>query len=560
MSCCVKAAARMNGLKGYVGAPRSSLIDLPLAGTECPVPLEGTPDFIAGYPHQESVLQLLAERWNVPTDMLLLTAGADEAIDRACRAFVDPGARVVTTTPTFEMIAHFAALAGGVVDTVPWLTGSLPVDALIRKAHGAALLVIVTPNNPTGTAATREEIRHIASALPSTLILVDAAYGEFVDDDYALGNIAGSNILHLRTLSKAWGAPGLRIGYSVAHPFVIDRMRAAGGPYTIAHPSLVFAEDWLCDHADDARVYCDRIREERTLLREVLISLGVDVEPSQANFVLARTPRAKWLVDSLASLGISTRHFPHVENAVRITCPGDGVQFERLCLALRASLAPEAIIFDLDGVLADVSTSYRQAIIQTVASYSVPVTAEDIQNAKARGNANNDWVLSLRLIQGRSVYAEFEDVKERFEAYYQGTEHTPGLHTTEKLLGDAAFLNRLKKHVRLGMVTGRPRRDAERFLNLHGLRDCFESLVCMEDAELKPDPAPVRLCLEQLGVQAAWMIGDTPDDAVAARGAGVIPVGVLPPGDAPEILRQGLETVGVARILDDVNQLEGLLP
>ncbi len=83
-------------------------------------------------------------------------------------------------------------------------------------------------------------------------------------------------------------------------------------------------------------------------------------------------------------------------------------------------------------------------------------------------------------------------------------------------------------------MTGRPRVDADRFLERTGIAGCFRTVVTMEDAPIKPDPTPVRLALERLGVATAWMVGDTPDDTRAARGAGVLPMGVVAPGDDPE--------------------------
>ena len=112
----------------------------------------------------------------------------------------------------------------------------------------------------------------------------------------------------------------------------------------------------------------------------------------------------------------------------------------------------------------------------------------------------------------------------------------------------------------LALVTGRPRRDAERFLERFGLADLFDVVVTREDAALKPDPAPVRLALERLGVERAWMVGDTPDDLVAARGAGVLPLGVVPPGADPSRTRTTLEAAGAARVLSRTEDLTALLP
>ncbi len=96
------------------------------------------------------------------------------------------------------------------------------------------------------------------------------------------------------------------------------------------------------------------------------------------------------------------------------------------------------------------------------------------------------------------------------------------------------------------------------FLERFGLLDALSALVTRDDAALKPDPAPVLKALEIMGVTRAWMLGDTPDDLAAARGAGVVPIGVIAPGDDPGRARERLSRA--ARILDKTTDLEEMLP
>jgi phosphoglycolate phosphatase-like HAD superfamily hydrolase len=111
----------------------------------------------------------------------------------------------------------------------------------------------------------------------------------------------------------------------------------------------------------------------------------------------------------------------------------------------------------------------------------------------------------------------------------------------------------------LAVVTGRPRDEARWFLEREGLAGCFRAVVCMEDAPRKPDPAPVRLALARLGVRAAWMVGNTPDDIRAAAGASVIPFGVVAPGDDLAATSAALTEAGAVRVLNQVIDLEELL-
>lgn len=220
---------------------------------------------------------------------------------------------------------------------------------------------------------------------------------------------------------------------------------------------------------------------------------------------------------------------------------------------------PEVLLFDLDGVLADVSRSYRQAILETAAALGVRVEAEAVRAAKAAGNANNDWELTWRLLTAAGVRISLAEVTARFEALYQGSAEAPGLRQTETLLVAPAWLEQLAARLPLGVVTGRPRRDAERFLAQHGVDGAFHALVCMEDAPAKPDPAPVRLALRALGATRAWLIGDTPDDVRAALAAGVTPLGIAAPGDDAERAAQTLRDAGAACVLGRLDELSELL-
>jgi HAD superfamily hydrolase (TIGR01548 family) len=219
---------------------------------------------------------------------------------------------------------------------------------------------------------------------------------------------------------------------------------------------------------------------------------------------------------------------------------------------------PEALLFDLDGVLVDVSRSYRRAIVETARSFGVRLTAERVAAAKRAGDANNDWVVTRRLVAAAGVDAPLDEVTRRFEALYQGDGARPGLCEDERPLCDRALLEALARRRPLGVVTGRPRRDALAFLERFGLGGLFGAVVTMEDAPAKPSPAPVRLCLERLGVGHAWLVGDTPDDVRAARAAGVVPLGVVAPGDARRDAEAALFAAGAARVLGSLDELAGL--
>jgi histidinol-phosphate aminotransferase len=557
----------------YTGAPPDPLIDLKLDSNESlsPVPpLDDIPWSNGDWqPHRylrtTNVEAALARRLGLEPDRVVVTAGADDAIERTVRAVCRPGCKAIVTVPAFEVLERYVRLAGGTLIRVPWWQHEFPVAEVLSSATpDTALVFVVSPNNPTGAVASQAAVEELARCLPHALILVDHAYVEYAEPehDLTLSALALPNVVVFRTFSKAWGAAGLRVGYALGDPRVMRWLRTLGQPYPVAAPSLAMVDRLLRRNAAPPFDTVAKVQQNRQRLGDVLAGLGVKSLPSHANFVLARFDDSVWIRRALVSLGIGVRPFPgrgELEPWLRITVPGDDDAFARLERGLRTVLAPDALLFDLDGVIADVSASYREAIRRTASSFGVALEAADIARAKAAGRANNDWELTHRMMADRGVTASLDDVVARFEAIYQGSGGTAGLHLTETLLTEPDTLRRMAAHRPLGIVTGRPRTDACRFLQRHGISDCFAELVTMEDGPAKPDPAPVLLALEKLGARHAWMLGDTPDDVVAARAAGVLPIGVLAPGDST-VTRAALASAGAARVLTDLGQLEGVLP
>jgi histidinol-phosphate aminotransferase len=518
------------------------------------------------YPVLGALEPLIAGRLGVPEALVLVTGGADDALERTVRSVCAPGSKAIMTTPSYGMIRRFIRIAGAELVEIPWWRDDFPIEAVLERADDTtALVCVVSPNNPTGAVASRDAFRRLLEALPRTLVLLDQAYVDFCDPVYDLTSVALEypNAIVVRTLSKAWGAAGLRVGYAFGDPRVVDWMRRIGLPFPVSAPSLAMAATMLADGDGPGSRRIKAIRQQRDELSGVLVELGAEVLPSQGSFVFARFADAGRVWSSLHALGIAIRAFhgrPDVEGWLRITLPGDEGNFSRLTQALRTVLAPEALIFDMDGVLADVSGSYREATLQTAATFGVEITIQDIEAATAEGNANDCWVLTCRLMAERGVDRPLAEVKMRFEEIYQGTEAEPGLRRTERLLLEPAELQALGKRLPLAVVTGRPRADADRFLTERGIAGCFQTVVTMEDAPIKPNPAPVRLALERLGVATAWMVGDTPDDLRAARSAGVLPIGVVAPGDDPEPTAASLQRAGAATVLPDIRKILEVLP
>lgn len=345
-------------VRAYQPARPLAPCDLRLDGNEGATPpadllreaLAGIDGIARRYPAPQRLAPLFAKRFGVEAERVLVTAGADDALDRICRAMLAPGRSAVIHTPTFEMIDRYVLLAGGDARAVPWTSGSFPRDAM-REAidETTALVFVVTPNNPTGGCAPAADILALADAAPHALVVADLAYVEFADEDPTPALLARPNIVVTRTLSKAWGLAGLRVGCALGAAEVIRWLAIVGQPYAVSGPAVACAERWLREGDSAVGAFVARVALERSAIAKVLHDGGATVEPSQANFVLARVSDPAWLQDGLAGLGIAIRRWPGregLEDAVRITCPGNEHDLARLLGGLRTVTRPELLLAD----------------------------------------------------------------------------------------------------------------------------------------------------------------------------------------------------------------------
>lgn len=278
--------------------------------------------------------EVIAARHGVTPDMVITGPGSDGVLDAAIRAFAVPGARMALPDPTFVMAASFAVMNGVVPMPVPLLP-SYDTDADAMLATGAELVYLCSPNNPTGRSLASETIRRVVAGARG-LVIIDAAYADFADDDVSMLARESDRVLVTRTLSKAYGLAGLRVGYGIGHPHLVAAVEKARGPYTVgAHAeaagiaALTDGQAWVDGRVADAR-------ESRHRLADALRALGLDPVPSDANFLFVPVARAPEIADALARTGIAVRAFrgltrvsPGLEasggNALRITVGPWGV-------------------------------------------------------------------------------------------------------------------------------------------------------------------------------------------------------------------------------------------
>ena len=190
------------------------------------------------------------------------------------------------------------------------------------------------------------------------------------------------------------------------------------------------------------------------------------------------------------------------------------------------AIAPNLIIFDMDGVLVDVTDSYRAAIQCTVANFTgKQVTNEVIQEYKNKGGFNDDWRLSQRLIHDAGLNVRYQDVVDFFQSMFLGA-NNDGLILKERWIAKNGHMEALAKHATLAVFTGRMR--AEAYLTLDRFAPGLITDVVGVDDVINPKPAPEGLLkiVERNRYRKVWYVGDSIDDALASRDARIPFIGV----------------------------------
>jgi histidinol-phosphate aminotransferase len=282
----------------------------------------------------------LARRLKVAPETLIFGNGSNEIIELIVRAFLHAGEEAVMADQAFVIYRMLVQAQGGKGIIVPLRNYTHDLEAMAEAITPSTRLVfIANPNNPTGTIFFREPWEEFLAAVPRDVVIVmDEAYAEFVEDPRypdALADVGGDHLLIvLRTFSKIYGLAGLRVGYGVAHPAIIDllnRLRAPFNVNTLAQVAALAALD------DDAHVERTRQgnREGMAMLREALTGLGYECVPSWANFILVRVGNAARLYDALLRLGVIVRPVPvyGFPEHVRVTV-GTPAENARLIAAL----------------------------------------------------------------------------------------------------------------------------------------------------------------------------------------------------------------------------------
>jgi HAD superfamily phosphatase len=219
------------------------------------------------------------------------------------------------------------------------------------------------------------------------------------------------------------------------------------------------------------------------------------------------------------------------------------------------------IVFDMDGVLAEVTESYREAIVQTVEHFTGRRIERDvIQDYKNQGGWNNDWALSQKIASDLRIQVPYDTVVEYFNEIFIGTNGN-GLIQREQWFPRPGLLERLRERFGMAIFTGRLQYEAEITLRRFAPDFTFDPLLCAEHVTAsKPDPEGLLAIQSRNPGRKLWYVGDTVDDARSARAAGVPFIGIAAHNHSrrDEILRLFQQEQAVA-VFENVNEIESAL-
>ncbi len=272
-------------------------------------------------PFADDFVAAAASHYRFPRQMILAGNGSDELLAMLFRAILNPGEIVAYPSPTYTLYDTLAAVQEATVAPITYGRDfMLPFDELVRAMP--ALTIVCNPNAPSGTLTPTKTLARLAAALKPRLLVVDEAYVDFADHN-ALSLVRSmDNIAVLRSLSKSFSLAGMRLGLCFARPEVIEGLIKVKDSYNLSRVAQAAGAAALEDAGWTMR-NIERVRATRRATEAALRAIGFEVQPSSANFVLARLSGVDLseVAAALRRRGILVRYFatPLLYDALRIT-------------------------------------------------------------------------------------------------------------------------------------------------------------------------------------------------------------------------------------------------
>jgi histidinol-phosphate aminotransferase len=288
---------------------------------------------LRGYPepYGESLKDAIAEHVGLTRDWVVTGTGSDDILDCTFRALGKAGDKVAYQSPTFVMVPTFAKTNSLDPIAVP-LKADYDVDVEGMLAVNAQITYVCTPNNPTGTPLSRGAVEAIVDGARGFVVL-DEAYVDFAEDNFADLVKRSPRVLIARTFSKAFGLAGARIGYGIASPDLITEIEKARGPYKLTSIGERAARAAIVEDKEWVRAKVREANAAREWLRARLEERGIPTPPSQSNFLFVPITNAHGIASRMAREGVAVRPFAKLPLIDELLVASEGS-------ALRITVAP----------------------------------------------------------------------------------------------------------------------------------------------------------------------------------------------------------------------------
>lgn len=519
------------------------------------------------YPCYGELIGILAEKFDFGKDNFLLTNGCDEAINIVLSSYLDKQDAALAFCPSFSMPKLYSGIIGAEYKNINYVEKwKFSLELLLNNIKAnTKIIYLASPNNPTGDIIEPSIIEDVLKKCADKIILLDLTYvnySRYSENDYYQLLKKYKNLICVKSFSKDYALAGLRLGFILANEEFISNFKKMISPYSVNSMAVYAGINALLDSE-----YFNSVKNEVLLSKDYLYNelenLGFKPYKSEANFILVDfKEKCNFIYRKLLRNGILVRRFSNSELSgfLRIGIPSLA-DSQKIIEILKPR---KLLVFDLDGVVFDVSNSYRYAIQKTYEYFAGSYcSACEMQEAKNRGGLSNDWDLTKYLLDKKGIDADYSKLVEIFQNIFYNPENegSKGAIDNEKLVLDAAFFNELSKKYDLAIFTGRPKEEAFYSLEKFGLKNFFDYFVCLEDVPAgrsKPFPDGLNKIKKECCFEDICFFGDTVDDIKAGCDASVDVFGIIPPNAASidetcDMLRKsGAKNVinGAYKILD----------
>jgi histidinol-phosphate aminotransferase len=299
-----------------------------------------------GDPESTELREALAQRHHCKPENISVGAGIDDLLGLAVRAYLAPGDVTVATHGSYPTYVYHVHGYGARLETVPYTrAGAVDLAALGARVRttGARQVYLANPDNPSGGFAARADVAAFVAALPPGVLLVlDEAYGDFVEPHELLPETNDARIVRMRTFSKAYGLAGARIAYALAAPEVVATFGKIRLQFGINRTAQIGALAALAETEFVASVI-EEVERGRAHYRSLAEHHGLATLPSRTNFVcidLGSRARAEALLEALLERGVFVRKpgAPPLDGHIRVTV-GTPAERERFAAIFAEALA-----------------------------------------------------------------------------------------------------------------------------------------------------------------------------------------------------------------------------